>query len=417
MLRLDATTKIMQLIATGTADVTVSGLNVTSAAAPGFTEVTAATATTQTIAAAPAASTVKQIDHISIKNTQAGANTFTVQMFNSSGSVTTVQTKATLAADETLEYTHAHGWRTMDATGSAKTGTAGWVIAAGKIGTLSNTLTLAGTDGTTMTFPTTNATIARTDAAQTFTGNQTITGGISTAGNVGIGTAINPAYGLSIASTGLTGGTQGGFGVNATINDDATLGAGLVLGGITKAASFTLTAFYGLQLNDMSLGSGSAVTTQNGLYINDQTKGSTNVGIRNLVSAGTNKWGYYGSGTADNYFAGAVKIGATSKLYLDGSGAGDTYITESSANVLDMYAGGVNTLRLSATAATITGTGTITGAFGCNSKTAQTAYASGGALASYSTGAFGLDSDAHMSALHAMVVSIREALINNGIMS
>lgn len=39
--------------------------------------------------------------------------------------------------------------------------------------TVNNSLTLAGTDATVMTFPATNATIARTDAAQTFTGDQT----------------------------------------------------------------------------------------------------------------------------------------------------------------------------------------------------------------------------------------------------
>jgi len=47
-------------------------------------------------------------------------------------------------------------------------------IANGKTLTANNTLTLAGTDATTQTFPTTSATIARTDAAQTFTGVQTI---------------------------------------------------------------------------------------------------------------------------------------------------------------------------------------------------------------------------------------------------
>jgi hypothetical protein len=46
-------------------------------------------------------------------------------------------------------------------------------VADGKTATFNNTLTLAGTDSTTMTFPTTSATIARTDAAQTFTGIQT----------------------------------------------------------------------------------------------------------------------------------------------------------------------------------------------------------------------------------------------------
>jgi len=44
-----------------------------------------------------------------------------------------------------------------------------------------NTITLSGTDSTTMTFPSTSATIARTDAAQTFTGTQTFSQVITTA--------------------------------------------------------------------------------------------------------------------------------------------------------------------------------------------------------------------------------------------
>jgi hypothetical protein len=87
---------------------------------------------------------------------------------------------------------------------------------------------------------------------------------------------------------------------------------------------------------------------------------------------------------------------------------------------------GSNTATLGNTSITFTvlrgavaaGSSLVTsGGFGCNTKTAQAAYASGGALAAYSTGAFGLDSDAHMSSLHAMVVSIRAALVANGIMS
>ena len=48
----------------------------------------------------------------------------------------------------------------------------------GKTLTTNNSLTLAGTDATTMTFPSTSATIARTDAANSFTGNQTFNGAI-----------------------------------------------------------------------------------------------------------------------------------------------------------------------------------------------------------------------------------------------
>lgn len=48
----------------------------------------------------------------------------------------------------------------------------------GKTLTVNNSITLAGTDATTMTLPSTSATLARTDAAQTFTGDQTFANGI-----------------------------------------------------------------------------------------------------------------------------------------------------------------------------------------------------------------------------------------------
>jgi hypothetical protein len=56
-------------------------------------------------------------------------------------------------------------------------------LADGKTVTLNNSLTFSGTDSTTMTFPTTSATIARTDAAQTFSGTQTFGGSVVPATN------------------------------------------------------------------------------------------------------------------------------------------------------------------------------------------------------------------------------------------
>jgi hypothetical protein len=96
---------------------------------------------------------------------------------------------------------------TAPATGSTLT------IADGKTATVSNTLTLAGTDATTMTFPSTSATIARTDAANTFTGHQTLEGVTST-GATGTGnlvfstspTLTTPALGTPSAIV-LTSGT------------------------------------------------------------------------------------------------------------------------------------------------------------------------------------------------------------------
>lgn len=81
---------------------------------------------------------------------------------------------------------------TAPATGSTLT------ITDGKVLTASNTLTLAGTDSTVMTFPTTSATIARTDAANTFTGTQTFSGATALNGGVtstGAGTVFSAPSG------------------------------------------------------------------------------------------------------------------------------------------------------------------------------------------------------------------------------
>lgn len=59
--------------------------------------------------------------------------------------------------------------------------------------TVRNALTLAGTDSTTMTFPSTSASIARTDSAQTFTGTQTF-------GQVTANLVLNANNAVSVSS-------------------------------------------------------------------------------------------------------------------------------------------------------------------------------------------------------------------------
>ena len=91
---------------------------------------------------------------------------------------------------------------TMPATGSTLT------IADGKTLAANNSLTLAGTDGKTMTFPSTDATLARTDAAQTFAGAQSFSGQIIS--NIATGTApfsvtsSTPVANLSIGGNAAT---------------------------------------------------------------------------------------------------------------------------------------------------------------------------------------------------------------------
>ena len=73
----------------------------------------------------------------------------------------------------------------------------------------------------------------------------------------------------------------------------------------------------------------------------------------------------------------AIAIPSLAKFYLDGTGlTGDTYLVESSANVLDLYAGGAKTLSLTGTGAAVVGTlsATTTSGYGLTVTTATNAF-------------------------------------------
>lgn len=85
---------------------------------------------------------------------------------------------------------------------------------AGKTVTFNSSLAFSGTDGTVMTFPTTSATVARTDAAQTFTGVQTFSSTIT--GNIS-GNAATATTATTASAVPLSGITGAGTGVLATL--------------------------------------------------------------------------------------------------------------------------------------------------------------------------------------------------------
>jgi hypothetical protein len=135
---------------------------------------------------------------------------------------------------------------TAPATGSTLT------IADGKTLTANQSLTLAGTDATTMTFPATSATIARIDAAQTFASVQTfaeiltskINSGEGDSGSIANGATANiitlPAVGVYLVTARQSGGANGGIraaaivaqgsGANALTSLASAGGAALVSG-------------------------------------------------------------------------------------------------------------------------------------------------------------------------------------------
>ncbi|XUM19739.1 hypothetical protein ACRAVF_18920 [Bradyrhizobium oligotrophicum S58] len=113
-----------------------------------------------------------------------------VPLTNAVNTFTAAQAFGTLTATTVNKVTV-----TAPATGSTLT------IADGKTLRANNTLTFAGTDGTTMTFPGTSAMIARTDAANTFTGTQTVGALVATTIN---GNTVTAGTGVLTLAAGKT---------------------------------------------------------------------------------------------------------------------------------------------------------------------------------------------------------------------
>jgi len=92
----------------------------------------------------------------------------------------------------------------------------------GKTLTANHSLTLAGTDGTVMTFPATSATLARTDAANTFTGIQDFDGRIDANAGLAVTGANFTSRGITDAATATVVSLSGSGANRITIANSAT---------------------------------------------------------------------------------------------------------------------------------------------------------------------------------------------------
>jgi hypothetical protein len=137
---------------------------------------------------------------------------------------------------------------------------------------------------------------------------------IDSSGNVGIGGTANAFSRLNLLGTYPTSS-------NATqvLRLDGTIPSGTTASyrsflsrPITQAASFTLTNLYHYEADPQTFGAGSAVTNQFGFIASDNLTGATNnYGFYSNIASGSNRWGFYAAGTAQNYFAGNTGVGET----------------------------------------------------------------------------------------------------------
>jgi len=134
------------------------------------------------------------------------------------------------------------------------------------------------------------------------------------AGALGIGGTGLTGYNLNITRQ-LTGATTAASVRNVfTSASDVTAAAYAFQSQITTAATaYTLTSALNYVAEGVNKGAGSTVTNQFGFTVSSGfTAATNNYGFRSDISAATNNWNLYNSGTAKNYMAGALGIGVTS---------------------------------------------------------------------------------------------------------
>ena len=244
-----------------------------------------------------------------------------------------------------------------------------------------------------------------------------------TAGMIAAGTIVNADINAAaaIVDTKLaTISTAGKVSNSATTATSANTASAIVArdasgnfsaGTITAVTGLTVTAGGAtITAGNLAVSAGSVSATTTGSQ-GTITDGNGNGMTWNTTNALGSYWTFAVSGAPYAYVGSERQVfgsGSATAMALTTSGATGLYLGTNGTRNLTLASGG---------AATLSSSLTVTGAFGCNTKAAQTAFASGGALAGYVTGVFGLDSGANMSALHALVVAIRAALVANGIMS
>lgn len=333
-------------------------------------------ATTQAGNASTSASTATT--QAGIATTQAGiATTKAAEAAASAASVDITTTSTSTLTNKTLSF----GSNTFSGT-TAQFNTA---LSDGDFATLAGTETLT---NKTLTNPVFTGVFA-VDSGTASLPSITVTGdtntgiwfpaadtiAISTAGveRISVGSTGNVAIGATPVAEScftirknITGGTYSyAYDVDTTIQSDVTNAAyGFSTWLRTAASAFTLANLYHYSSGQASLGGGSTIANQMGFAAESSMTGATsNFGFHSNIAAAANRWNFYASGTAANYFAGVCQFadGAAALPSITNIGDENTGIWFPAADTIAISTAGTEWLRMNSTGETGIGAFPVTG--------------------------------------------------------
>jgi hypothetical protein len=194
-------------------------------------------------------------------------------------------------------------------------------ISDGKTLAATESITLTGTDSTIMTFPSTSATIARTDAAQTFTGTQTFGAVALTGAATTSGTVIQTSASANAFATGLAGNTNPVF---RTVNNIASQATGISITGRAEAAGADITVLSSgtnEQMNLEAKGSGAILmngTATGAVLVGDATNPAFSV-VHTTEGTGVK---VTSAAAASGVAVAAISSGTNENLTINAKGSG-----------------------------------------------------------------------------------------------
>lgn len=202
----------------------------------------------------------------------------------------------------------------------------------------------------------TGATLAANVLASSLTSVGTLASLLVT-GQLTVGGAAAASVALAVRGTlpSSAGSSVGIQSLGVVPSTSTTNARGFISTMTPSGAAFNITDFQHFFANTVALGS-STITNLYGYFTADLATGTNNFGFYGNLSAGANKWNCFMTGTAQNAFAGNVRIGSTTAptvaLDVTGSGAisgtlgvGVTAPTTSSISVAGTYSSASTTVQ------------------------------------------------------------------------